>query len=73
MGGEISPVYAPSGSQWTFCAYVVSPASTHACSAVYGGATIASTPSTAASREASSDGSGPANIFQLPATITRAS
>ena len=26
IGAEISPVYAPSSSQWTFCAYVVSPA-----------------------------------------------
>ena len=25
IGAEISPVYAPSGSQWTFCAYVVRP------------------------------------------------
>ena len=28
IGAEISPVYAPSCSQWTFCAYVVRPAST---------------------------------------------
>ena len=51
---------APSGSQWTFCAYVVSPASTQSRSRVNGGQTTASRPT-------SSAGSGPRNIFQLPA------
>ena len=63
IGAEISPVNAPSGSQWTFCAYVVRPAATQSARRVYGGQTIASRP-------ASASGSGPRNIFQLPATIT---
>src|SRR5437870_1465514 len=59
-GAEISPVYAPSCSQCTFCAYVVRPASTHSRRRVNGGQTTASSPARAA-------GSGPRNIFQLPA------
>ena len=43
---------APSGSQWTFCAYVVRPAATQSARRVYGGQTIASRP-------ASACGSGP--------------
>jgi len=62
-GAETSPVYAPSFSQWTFCAYVVRPASTQSRRRVNGGQTTASSP-------ASSTGSGPRNIFQLPAMST---
>src|SRR5262249_52768510 len=62
-GAEISPVYAPSSSQWTFWAYVVRPESTHSRRRVKGGRTAASSPASAA-------GSGPRNIFQLPAMST---
>src|SRR5437764_1432276 len=72
IDADTSPVYAPSRSQWTFCANVVRPAATHSSRRVNGGQTIAST-SIPAIRSRSATGSGPRNIFQLPAMITTGS
>ena len=53
IGADTSPVYAPSGSQWTFCAYVVGPRARRTpARAVNGGQTMTSTPPSAVERAA---------------------
>src|SRR5262245_18354282 len=78
MTAEISPVKAPSRSQWTFWAATPISVPARSCTAAdsetYGGQTTTSTPSklrSLSSRQNSTVSPGPLNIFQLPAMSTR--
>src|ERR671914_2563063 len=71
MAADTSPVYAPSSSQWTFCAYTVIPPATASRRDVKGGQMTTSTPgggSNAAQKASVSE--GVLYIFQLPAIST---